>query len=474
MPESPRRSRDLLIWLCSALALLAVTLPATAQLPEEEEPAFIGAQLETTAETFEPTMGADPAGNLYFAQADSAGGLAIGFKAGMFRSTDGGATWSDISPKIANRNIPPETNDPYIYVDPGTGRAFNFHMSPILTCSILSFTDNGGSANPTWTTNPAGCFPTVVWDHQTIVAAKPRVLTPVGYPNILHQCVNAVYAAMCSRSLDGGLTWSPSTVVHANDHLVSTGFGAQHGHLAAAPDGTLYLPSPMGASVPTVFVSRDDGLTWTERVIAEIDIPMIDPSIAVDPEGNVYAAFISEKGELYFSVSRDLGATWSTPVVAAPGITGSMPVMTVGDAGRIAIAYPGTDDLSDGYHTDPIPPRSEEAWYPYFTVSFNALDESPTFESFSASGTDPLTRGHSCSNSGTARCSYQVDFIDAIIGPDGIPYASFADGCTGPCATNVNANNNEGGTGKGIVATVVKSPMLWCEERCSKYGPAPS
>jgi hypothetical protein len=259
---------------------------------------------------------------------------------------------------------------------------------------------------------------------------------------------------MCSRSLNGGLTWSPSTVVHANDHLVSTGFGAQHGHLAAAPDGTLYLPSPMGASVPTVFVSRDDGLTWTES--------------------NVYATFISEKGELYFSVSRDLGATWSTPVVAAPGITGSMPVMTVGDAGRIAIAYPGTDDLSNGYETDPIPPRSEEAWYPYFTVSFNALDESPTFESFSASGTDPLTRGHSCSNSGTARCSYQVDFIDAIIGPDGIPYASFADGCTGPCATNVNANNNEGGTGKGIVATVVKSPMLWCEERCSKYGPAPS
>jgi hypothetical protein len=389
----------------------------------------------------------------------------------MFKSSDGGATWSDISPKIAGRNVPPETNDPYIYVDPGTGRAFNFHMAPALTCSMLSFTDNGGSATPTWTTNPAGCFPTVVWDHQTMVAAKPRVLPTVGYPNILHQCVNAVYAEMCSRSLNGGLTWSPPAVVHANT-FISSLCGTQTGHLAAAPDGTVYLPTPQCGTRPAVYVSRDDGLTWTKHVIADMEIPFLDPTIAVDALGNVYAAWVDEKGTLFFNVSKDLGVTWSSPVPAATGITGAMPAIAVGDPGRIAIAFPGTDDLVNGFASEPLP-RSEEAWYPYYTVSYNALDPSPTFESFSASGTDPIERGHAC-NGGT-RCGYQVDFIDAVIGPNGLPYAAFADGCTNTnCINNPAAANNEGSTGKGVVATVAKSPMLWCQTRCARYGPAPS
>lgn len=462
MRDRPSRRRDLLIWLCSALALLAVSFPATAQAPPPE-PQLVGAMLNTGAETFEPTLGADPAGNLYYAEADAADGVAIGFQAGMYKSTDKGATWTDISPKLAGQNIPPETNDPYIYLDPKTGRAFNFHMSPILTCSILSWTDNGGQS---WTTNPAGCFPTVVWDHQTMVAAKPRVLPTNGYPNILHQCVNAVYANMCTRSLDGGLTWSPPTVTFPNENLPC---GAFSGHLAAAPDGTLYLPTSLCGDQTTVYVSRDDGLSWTKRVVSDIDVNGTDPTVGVDSQGNVYVAFVDTKGTLYLSVSKDLGATWSSPVVAsAPGITGSMPAIAVGDPGRVAIAYPGTDDLPAGFASEPLP-RSEEAWYPYFSVSFNALDANPTFDSLSASGTDPLQRGHACINGG--RCGYQVDFIDAIIGPDGRPYASFADGCTSAaCVTNPSVNNNEGSTGKGVVATITQSPMLFCDAPCWKYG----
>jgi hypothetical protein len=463
------RPRDLLFWLCSAVALLAVTLPATAQL--EEEPKFIGRMLNTTARTFEPTLGADTGGNLYFAQAESPGGVAIGFKAGTFRSTNGGTTWTDISPKVQGRNIPPETNDPYIYVDPGTGRVFQFHMSPILTCSIMSFTDNGGQS---WTTNPAGCFPTVVWDHQTMVAAKPRVLPTAGYPNILHQCVNAVYATMCSRSLNGGLSWMPPTVVHTNSHLQSL-CGTQHGHLAAAPDGTLYLPTSECGDKPIVYVSRDDGTTWTRRLVADINIPFTDPTVAIDALGNAYVAFVDEPGNLYFSVSQDVGATWSTPVVTNIGITAHMPAIAVGDPGRIAIAYPGTDDLAEGFDTSPLPAHAGVAWYPYFTVSFNALDASPTFDSFSASGTDPIERGNSCQRGG--RCTFQVDFIDAVIGPNGLPYAAFADGCTSTsCINNPSANNNatRSGNALGVVASVSKSPMLWCEARCARYGPPPA
>ena len=464
----PRR-RSRLIWMSFALTVLVASLPAAAQTPEQ--PPFVGAMLNVGADTFEPTIGADPRGYLYFAEAAASGGVAVGFRAGTRMSKDGGATWTDVSPKVGGMNIPPETNDPYIYVDPGTGRVFSFHMAPILTCAMLSFSDNQGQS---WTTNPAGCFPTVVWDHQTIVAAKPRVLATTGYPNILHQCVNAVYAAMCSRSLDGGLTWAPPTVVHLNEDIGKLQ-GAQHGHLAAAPDGTLYLPTALGGDVPTVYVSRDDGLTWTKRTIANIDTPWTDPSISVDHEGTAYAAFTDEAGALYVSVSKDAGTTWSPAVKATQGITATMPVINVGDPGRIVISYPGTNDLPEGWNTDPLPPRSQEAWGAFMTVSYNALSASPTFETIEVSGADPLERGHACVRGG--RCVYQVDFIEAVIGPDGRPYASFADGCTSAnCIGNPSAANNEPapGGGNGVVATLTSMPMPLCESRCPRYGPVPA
>lgn len=453
----PHRVARRLSLALPALFLLFAAVPTTAQTVGEAE--LVGAMLDVGTETYEPTIGADPEGNLYFAKARIAGMHEV-TKAGMYRSTDGGATWTDISPNVAGIHLPPQTSDPFIYVDPTTGRAFNFHMFPILTCSILSWTDDGGGS---WTTNPAGCFPTVIWDHQNMVAAAPRVLTPSGYPNILLQCVNAVYAIQCSRSLDGGLTWMPPEAVTGNCQRL--------GHLASAPDGTTYLPTPCGG-VPNVFVSRDDGMTWTRRVVSDMEIPATDPAVDVDEEGNVYAAWVDHGGDLFFSVSRDLGATWTDPVLAAPGITATMPEIAVGDPGRIAIAYPGTDDLAEGFDTNPRPPHSEFAWGAYFTASFDALSESPTFDSVLASGTDPLERGDSCESGW--RCTYQFDFIDVIIAPDGRPYASFADGCTAGCATDPNAQNNEvatgGNTGDGVVATITQSPMLWCETRCARYG----
>lgn len=209
--------------------------------------------------TFEPTLGADGDGSLFYSVTPGSG-VVLGFRAGTFKSDDLGRTWTDVSPTLAGQDYPPETNDPYIYVDQTTGRVFQFHMEPILTCSMLAWTDDAGES---WTLNPYGCGPTAVWDHQTMVAARPRLTPTVEYPNVLHQCVNSVYAAMCSRSLNGGLTWEPGTPVHENpgpqdDNLC----GAQHGHLAAAPDGTVYLPTSLCGSRPTVFVSRDDGLTW--------------------------------------------------------------------------------------------------------------------------------------------------------------------------------------------------------------------
>lgn len=431
-----------------------------------------GSTSSVNEKTFEPTMGAAPDGSLYFSTTPTRGLPAgVGFGASISRSTDGGATWADVGARVAGQRVPFETNDPYIYVDPGTGRVFEFHMSPILTCATLSWSDDAGK---TWTNNPAGCGPTGAWDHQTMVAAKPRTLTTNGYPNILHQCVNAVYAEMCSRSLDGGLTWMPSNVAWPNDK-VTAACGTQTGHLAAAPDGTLYLPTSDCGSVPTLGVSRDDGLTWKRVKVADIPMPFDDPAVAVDHLGNVYVAFMDRAGQLYHAVSRDSGATWSAPVKAASAqVDAAKLAMTVGDPGKITIASVATGGIpgqEPGRKALSAAQASAVRWGAFMTTSLNALAPSPTFSTLEVTGTDPLFNTAAACGPGQ-RCAYIVDFIGAAVSPDGVPYGAFVDGCTGVCAETPGAKNNMPGTaGTGLVARV---DVDLCEARCPRLGPAPA
>ena len=63
------------------------------------------------------------------------------------------------------------------------------------------------------------------------------------------------------------------------------------------------------------------------------------------------------------------------------------------------------------------------------------------------------------------RCEYLVD-IEAVIAPNGLPYASFVDGCLGRCARSWNGPQKEG-TGIGVLATT-HGPRL-CKNVCWRY-----
>ena len=448
--------------ISTLIVLAAWPVGATSAAPRKKNAYDVG------FETFEPTLGATSNGDLYFSITPES--VAIGWSASIAKSTDGGRSWKDVGPRLPTGHTnPPETNDPYIYVDPSTDRVFTFHMAPILTCSVLSYSDDGGR---TWQSNPRGCSPTVVWDHQTIVAAKPRGTETQGYPNVLHQCVNAVYAAMCSRSLDGGLTWGPSVPVYVNTDAVDTlpnPCGAQHGHLTSSPDGRVYLPTGKCGTKPMVYISDDDGSTWRQSIISNKDTPMlVDPSVSVDSKGNLYAAFLDESGWLYYATSRNNGKSWSKPVRIANGYTTHMPVIVAGDPGRAVVAYPATNDLPKGYATKdydgPGGDFSHVSWGANFTVTTDGLAKHPTFKTTVATGSDPLGRGKFCRGN---RCAYLVDFIEAVIGPDGRPYASFADGCLGDCAKNVNGPQKTG-RGVGLLTTLSSGPKL-CRSVCWRY-----
>ena len=452
--------------LCAAV--LAMPAAAGAQDPEP-----LVATLKPVGEkTFEPTIGVDAQNRVFFS-VTRAPGVAAGWIPGMYMSTNKGDAWKDISPSIEGHFVPLETNDPFIYVDQQTGRIVNFHMAPILVCSMVSTSDDQGAS---WFNNPLGCGGEAPYDHQTIVAAKPRVFPTEGYPNLFLQCVNSIHSEECSRSLDGGHTWMPTNPAYPNDTATKncTGCGTQTGHLAAAPDGTIYLPTSEGGYRPVVYSTDNDALTWTRHQIADVQIPFTDPAIAVDQNGTIYAAYVDTSGKLFYTYSKDKAVTWSTPVAVATGITANLPALDVGDPGKVVIAFPGTAQLPQGYQT----PTGKYScgsngncvsWDADFAITYNGLDATPTFQTVKANSDGPLIRGAS-SCSGT-RCAYLTDFIDVTVGPDGRPYASWSRGCTGKCLTDPKADNNET-DGWGMMSTLTSGPTL-CSTGCPyKFKPS--
>ncbi|HEX2022866.1 MAG TPA: sialidase family protein [Candidatus Thermoplasmatota archaeon] len=423
----------------------------------ETTPLVVPALYPVGSSAFEPTLGVAPDGAIYYGGFQ--GNLLVGFIPTVMKSTDGGKTWTDVSPKLpTGHGMPPETNDPYLYVDPATGRVFQFAMAPILVCAPLSWTDDGGQ---TWTTNPRGCGTVPPWDHQTMVAAKPRMLPTLNYPNVLHQCVNQIATSQCSRSLDGGLTWSngqPASLgvepEPPSAERPDAGFcGGLHGHVVAAPDGTVYLPK-VQCGKAIVSVSRDDGTTWESVTVTDVEPQAsADPAVAVDDAGNVYYLLEDVQGALWLTTSVDAGRTWSTAVrVTPPGLTAHIPAIAAGAAGRIAIAFPGTTSLSAGYDS-PDKEQDKAVWGAYIAVSVDALSPTPLFQIARVNeANDTLVSGR-C---GPGRCPGFLDFIDVVIGPDGRPYAAFVDACE----SNECKNGDNDDAAAGVMGTLLEGPLL--------------
>lgn len=389
---------------------------------------YDGAPLELQAvrvgsDAGEPTLGVDADGTVFYAALQ---GLATDVR----RSTDGGVSWTSVRPKLAALNSPPVTLDPYVYVDEETGRLFNLELT--LACSYLSFSDDDGAS---WTTNPLACGQ-FVNDHQTIVAGDPvSPLQTVGYPNVLYYCFNRVTDASCSRSLDGGLTWMPSGAPTFPGYEVGEDYakfgvpglcGGLHGHAITDADGRLYVPKAH-CGLPSLAVSEDGGLTWRRTVVStELTTGIAHvgehTSVTVDDAGNVYYLWYDDaERRMWMAVSTDHGATFGEPMmVSPPGVTQvNFPTLVAGDAGKVALLFPGTTATDVEDRTRP--------WNSYVVVTEDALAEDPLFVSTTANNpSDPIHRG-TCHG----RCGGMLDFLDIVTSPaDGGLWAAVVDTCT--------------------------------------------
>src|SRR6185369_11955556 len=114
----------------------------------------------------------------------------------VMRSTDGGRTFKDSSPNIAGVKTQNVSTDPYMYVEPTTGRVFDLDLQG-LNGAHLSYSDDQGA---TWTESAlttAGAN-----DHQTLVAGpapegSPLPLTDPTFQKVLYYCTNAVTWGSC-------------------------------------------------------------------------------------------------------------------------------------------------------------------------------------------------------------------------------------------------------------------------------------
>jgi hypothetical protein len=401
----------------------------------------------------EPTIGVNGHNTAFFAAGtfDSVvgvPGVTTLARTVVMKSTNKGRTWVPASPPFllgqSNTTEPPFSLDPYIHVDPVTGRIFSVDLN--LACAYLVFSDNEGA---TWERNPVACGQPVN-DHQSLVTGPvPAGLATIGYPRVVYYCFNRVADTSCSRSLDGGRTFAVAGTAYIGDDPAAGGIcGGLAAQAVTDSVGRIFIGKGH-CGKPWVAMSANGGTTWTRTKIAD-HIVMADHevSLAVDDADNLYATWTDGVYRLPFlSVSSDHGATWSTPAMIAPPPVHetNFPTVVAGAAGRIAVLFPGTHSWD---RNDPGRP-----WNLYVVLSLNGLAGQPVFTWATANNpADPVHRG----NCGPDRCDAQdrgsmFDFLDIQISPaDGAIWGTLSDTCVGACVTDPTAKKLRPGQGAAI------------------------
>jgi hypothetical protein len=348
---------------------------------------------------------------------------------------DKGKTWKDVSPGASGVSPHAVSLDPYLYVDTTSDGQRIFDIDLNAACAELSYSDDKGAS---WITNPIACGEPVN-DHQTLFAGKPVTSTTLLYPKVLYYCFNKLAYTKCTKSLDGGLTFIPTTGI---DNPECSGL---NGHGVADAKGTIYVPYAGCANAPSIAISDDEANSWRIVKLPAQRVNGGDPSVAVDAKGNLYFLWNDADRQPMLSTSTNGGKSWSKPVnVAAPGVVATnLATLDVGAPGKVAIAYYGT--TSD---------EKNARWNGYLAEGLDVLGNKPLF--YSASVNDPRhpLKAKGC---GPGRCGRVLDFIDVEIGPDGRPWGAYVDACAATCEkTGVESiHDNE-----GLVGTFTGGPRL--------------
>lgn len=402
---------------------------------------------------YEPMVGVDLKGRAFYNGRLLEGSLAgkqIN-EQGFQRSLDNGRSWTEIGGGVSQHWT---SQDPYLYVDPDTGRVFWHDM--VTGGATLSISDDAGTS---WTTNH---IQTVgMNDRPTVVAGRvPRgsalKSTDPAFPKVVYFCSNTIAVVSCARSLDGGRTFLQ--IASPLGPMSQEGCSSLTGRLSADRDGRIFIGGA-DCGVPYLSVSEDAGDTWsTVRLrhnegsgnITSISTDY-DVETAIDSAGVVYAMW-HESGAPVLGVSRDHGRHFGTPrLLAPPGLTAvTYASIAAGDAGRLAVSMLGTRG-ADGDDT--------RAWGFYLAVSTNAASADPLYIASTVdipgTGSNVVGRGSDC-------CSPVQDFLNDVVAPTagGRVWASLSDGCTGACVKDPHGASDNANIGRAYVVRQLTGPAM--------------
>jgi hypothetical protein len=138
-------------------------------------------------------------------------------------------------------------------------------------------------------------------------------------------------------------------------------------------------------------------------------------------------------------------------MVAPPGVAEvNFPEITAGEAGKVAITFPGTTSTNRS--------DARRPWNGYVVITTNALDADPLFISTTTNPpTNPVDRG----NCGPGRCTGMWDFIDIVSSPlDGGIWATLSDMCEALACTKVNGTIDAESSGMGYAIHQVAGPVI--------------
>jgi hypothetical protein len=297
-------------------------------------PGWAGEQpFDSAADDWEPAIAADPSAPYVYALATRYGaakpcpGNCPTPWMALRVSSDGGATWGPSKPLCACKGS--GQFDPLIEVVPATGAVYAAYMNGFNVVFTKSI-DHGTS----WSA-PVKTYGNVSWTD------KPALAMSDGgrdvYISFNGPTGGDPYAAV---SHDFGATWSQTKLVDSNRYYFA--FDAD-----VAPDGTVYVAqssllyggggnkgtTPTGTIDEHVFISRDRGATWEDRLVASVqpgvactadacppDFYLGHTALAVDAGGAVVLLYdgATTAGGLQTIEARrsaDGGRTWSAPVV---------------------------------------------------------------------------------------------------------------------------------------------------------------
>jgi hypothetical protein len=389
------------------------------------------------------------------------------------RTSPATTTWE--LPPLTVATAPRLYGDPILFTDSKTGRTFvsqEMGLTPL--GSTMEWTDNDGD---TFTPSEGSGAPSGI-DHQTVGGGPFAAPIPTGvnenlYPHGVWYCSQSVADAVCSISLDGGITFGPAVPMFSIADC-----SGLHGHIKIGHDGTAYVPDRgCGGALPyhtgpnarqALIVSENNGITWSIRPVQMANSPITgstrtdrDPSVAVSRDSKtVYFAYQAADGTSRVAVSKDKGLTWirDADVGASMGVKNSLfHAAVAGDEDRAAVAFFGTETAGDNYAQPDFP----GVWYLYIATTF---DGGQTWTTQNVTPGDPVQRGGICGEGG---CRNLLDFFDATIDKRGRVLVGYDDGCisdncvAGTRSYGLIAENDF--TAKAVIARQASGKRMFAE-----------